>query len=104
MGVQKDVVVSVVKGKTSVKPDPVNINIDNQDEVVWLTDQNKQFTVTFKKDKKVESPFDLVEFKGNKDVPAKSGRPKTKDHGKDFYYTVQVDGAAALDPVVHTDP
>ncbi len=96
----QNVLVSEVAGTTVVNIDPAHISIKGHDEIIWHTDKDKGFTVTFPKD----SPFASKVFRGAKGKPVHSGPAVVLEHDKDFKYTAQVDGADPLDPVVHTDP
>ncbi len=93
------VTISVVNGQTTVDVDSVHISNSGENEVIWQSDGNEPFAVTFPSG----SPFASVLFMGKKGKPAHSARSMTLLE-RDFEYTVQVLGAAALDPVVHTDP
>jgi hypothetical protein len=96
----QNVEVSVVGGVTSVNIPEAHISIKGKDEVIWHTRLDEPFAVTFPGG----GPFASVLFVGKKDKPAHSKAAVIPAVGHDYKYIVQVLGAAALDPVVHTDP
>ena len=96
----QNVIVSVVGGVTSVDIPAARISVLGQDEVVWHTHLDEPFAVSFPGG----GPFASVLFVGKKGKPVHSGAAVIPAVGLDYKYVVQVLGAAAMDPVVHTDP
>jgi hypothetical protein len=96
----RHVQVDVSSGQTVVDIHTARISIRGKDEVVWRTDQDEPFAVTFPGG----GPFASVLFIGKKGKPVHSRAAAVTQWGLDYKYVVQVLGAQALDPVIHTDP